>query len=154
MTETKPKNEKGKSEKIAIILIRGLIRIRGDIRDTLGMLRLFRKHTCIVVNKTPAMIGMAVKCKDYVTYGEIDDDTFKSMVEKRGKVYKGRLEDSKGKIKYNKFFEYNGKKLQPYFRLSPPKGGFERKGIKTSFQRGGVLGYRGKEINDLIKKML
>ena len=40
------------------------------------------------------------------------------------------------------------------FRLNPPRGGFERKGIKVSFNSGGALGYRGEKINSLIKKML
>ena len=39
------------------------------------------------------------------------------------------------------------------FRLHPPKGGFERRGIKKTFKEGGVLGYRGKEIIKLIEKM-
>ena len=44
--------------------------------------------------------------------------------------------------------------LKPYFRLLPPRGGFERKGIKTPFSMGGSLGYRGQHINMLIKRML
>lgn len=39
-------------------------------------------------------------------------------------------------------------------RLHPPRGGYERKGIKLPFSIGGVLGYRKEKINDLIKKML
>ncbi len=150
-SQTKDKDNK---EKIAVILIRGRIGIRKDIKSTLKMLRLNKKNVCVVVNKTPDMLGMIIKCKDYVTFGEIDDETHKLLIEKRGKEYKGRLKDSRGKIKYNKFLEYNGKKLNPYFRLNPPKGGFERKGTKNSYNRGGALGYRGNKINDLIKKMI
>lgn len=152
-SEPKPKVvDNGK--KIAIILIRGFIGIRGDIKDTLHLLRLYKKFSCVVVDKTPSIMGMIIKCKDYITYGEIDDQTYKSLVEKRGQEFKGRLEDVRGKIKYNKFIQVGNKKLKPYFRLSPPKGGFERKGTKTSFVSGGVLGYRGDKINDLIKRML
>jgi large subunit ribosomal protein L30 len=39
-------------------------------------------------------------------------------------------------------------------RLHPPRGGYERKGIKISFNLGGALGYRGDKINKLISKML
>ena len=45
-------------------------------------------------------------------------------------------------------------KLKPFFRLHPPKGGFEKAGIKKPFTVKGALGYRGDKINDLIKKML
>ncbi len=157
MEENKNKQKKvsnTKNEKIAVILIRGLVGIKRQTKDTLKMLRLLRKNHCVVLDKNPSIIGMVVKCKDYVTYGEIDNETYKLLIEKRGEEYKGRVKDSKGKINYKKYLEYNGKKLKPYFRLSPPKGGFERKGIKKSYQIGGVLGYRGKKINDLIKRML
>ncbi len=142
------------NEKVAVILIRGLVGIKKEIKNTLKMLKLLKKNCCVVFDKNPSILGMIIKCKDYITYGEIDNETYKLLVEKRGKEYKGRLEDTRGKIKYNKFIQVDNKKLKPYFRLSPPKGGFERKGIKNPYQKGGVLGYRGDKINDLIKRML
>ena len=51
-----------------------------------------------------------------------------------------------------KFSEFD--MLKQFFKLSPPVGGFERGGIKKSYSIGGVLGYRGKEINKLLKKMM
>ena len=118
------------------------------------MLRLKRVNHCILVSETPQYKGMLQKVKDYVTYGEINEETFKSLIEKRGKEYKGREKDNKGKINYNKFFIHNNKKIKKFFRLSPPKKGFGRKGIKVSFKVGGALGYRGEKINDLIKRMV
>jgi len=44
--------------------------------------------------------------------------------------------------------------LKNFFRLNPPKGGFERKGIKIQYSLGGALGYRKEKINDLVVKML
>lgn len=38
--------------------------------------------------------------------------------------------------------------------LMPPRGGFERKGVKMPYNKGGALGYRGTAINELIKRML
>ncbi len=134
-TKTKPVDiPKGK---IAVILIRGLINMTGKVVDTLSMLRLRKKHTCVVLENNPTNIGMLKKVKDYVTYGEIDDATLKELVSKRGK----EDPNNKGKTK-------------PFFALHPPVGGFERKGIKKAFTQKGVLGYRGAKINDLIKKML
>ena len=84
-------------------------------------------------------MGMLNKTKDFITYGEIDEDTLKELREKR-------LEKTKDK---------QGKEVEKkFFRLSPPRGGFERKGIKASFNIGGVLGPRGDKINDLIKRMI
>jgi len=44
--------------------------------------------------------------------------------------------------------------LKHMFRLNPPTGGHERKGIKKPYALGGALGYRGKEINELIGRMI
>ena len=44
--------------------------------------------------------------------------------------------------------------LKPYFRLKPPKKGFERYGIKMPYSMGGALGYRKENINDLVKRMI
>ena len=117
------------NEKIAVILVRGLIGVRKDIKDTLRMLNLKIKNSCVIIPKTDAYMGMLKKVKDYVTYGEVDDNTIELLKTKR---------------KWNK----------KAYRLNPPRKGFERKGIKKSYNQGGALGYRGKKINDLIKRMI
>jgi large subunit ribosomal protein L30 len=150
----KDKDEK-KGKLIAVVRIRGNVNIRKEIRDTLGMLKLNGSNYCVVVPYSESLIGMVRKVKDYVTYGEIDDETFRELVEKRGEEYKGREKDARGKIGYSsRFMVFNNKKYKKYFRLNSPKSGFERKGIKTSFRKGGALGNRGIKINGLIKRML
>ena len=141
-------------KKIAIVRVRGSVNLRKEIKDTLNLLRLYRKNYCVTVEDNPSYKGMAKKVKDYVTYGEIDDETYRELLEKRGEEYKGREKDRKGKIEYKKFILVEGKKIKPFFRLSPPKGGFERKGIKVSFKAHGALGYRGDKINGLLKRMI
>jgi large subunit ribosomal protein L30 len=133
--KTKPKKTETKSEsnKIAVIRVRGGVRINRKAKETLMMLRLLKKNWCIVLDKTPENMGMIKVVKDYITYGEINKETFDKLMKKGEKDKKGRTKP---------------------FRLSPPKGGFERKGIKTSFKSSGALGYRADKINDLIKKML
>jgi large subunit ribosomal protein L30 len=121
--------------KIALIRIRGLVDLKFEIKDTLNFLNLFRRNYCVVVENTDSNMGMIKKVKDYVTYGEIDDSTYKLLLEK----------------KLEKNPDGSSKK---FFRLHPPRGGFERKGIKIPFSQKGALGYRGSKINDLIKKML
>jgi len=120
--------------KIAIIRLRGTDDVNHKIANTMVMLNIHKKHTCSVYESSPNIIGMANKCKDYVTYGEIDDETYKLLVEKRGVKKDG--------------------KLLNYFHLMPPRGGFEKGGIKTPFNMKGALGYRAAKINDLIKKMI
>ena len=154
MSEKKPaeKSENNQIKKLAVIRIRGVTGIKKDIKDTLNMLCLYHNNYCVVLNNN--MLGMIRKVKDYVTWGEINDETYRLLIEKRGKEFKGRETDSKKKINYKKFIVINNKKYKKYFRLSPPRGGFERKGIKTPFTKSGALGYRKEKINDLIKRMV
>ncbi len=127
------------AKKVAIIRVRGIIGIRKDIKDTLDMLRLYKKNYCVVLNNTPSINGMVKKVKDYVTYGDISEETSKLLIEKRGKT----AHDREGK-----------EVLKPFFRLNPPRKGFGRKGIKLPFAVGGALGNREDKINDLIKRMI
>jgi large subunit ribosomal protein L30 len=152
--EEKKETKTVKSQKIVLILVRGLINVRTPIKNTLKMLRLTRKNHCVVLDNNPVNSGMIKKVKDYVTWGEISEETFKELVEKRGEEYLGPETCSKGKIKYRGFFSHNGKKYKKFFRLNPPRKGFGRKGIKIPFKVGGGLGYRGEKINDLIKRMI
>ncbi|MBN2141994.1 uL30 family ribosomal protein [Candidatus Woesearchaeota archaeon] len=121
--------------KIAIILVRGVVSVKKDIIATINNFALRQKLACVVVPNNETNKYAAMKCKDYVAYGEISEETYKLLVEKRGE------KDAFG-------FQ---KKV---FRLHPPRGGFERKGIKKPFSLGGALGYRGEKMNDLIQKML
>ena len=108
--------------KIAIIRLRGTNDVKKDIENTMIMLHLHKKHTCSVYPKTDALMGMLDKCKDYITFGELDEETYKLLVDKRGITKEGKLVN--------------------YFHLNPPRGGFEKGGIKTPFMMKGALGYR------------
>ncbi len=142
--------EKKSSGRIAIIRIRGVNSVRRKIEDTMTYLRLYRKNYCVVVKDSAAVRGMLQRAKDYITWGEIDEKTYSLLVEKRGEEYKGRTEGYHAR----KFVEVKGKKLKPYFRLSPPRGGFARKGIKWPVSLGGVLGNRSEDIIKLIERMV
>ena len=139
---------------LAAVRIRGKTGVKSGISDTLKMLRLYKNNYCAVFPNNPIYSGMLMKAKDYITWGEIDNDTFKLLLDKRGEEFKQRTSDTNNKIKYEDFITINSKKLKKYFRLNSPKKGFERKGIKQTFQNGGALGYRGAAINELIKRML
>jgi len=142
------------TNQFAAVRVRGLTGVKTKIADTLNMLRLYKNNYCSVLPNNPIYMGMLKKAKDYITWGEIDDETFKMLVDKRGEEFNGREADSKGKIKYNDFVVINNKKIKKSFRLNPPRKGFGRKGIKNPFTSGGALGYRGEKINDLIKRMV
>lgn len=155
-------------QRIAVVRVRGRINMSRKTRDTLNMLKLYKKNHCVVVPNTNSYLGMINKVKDYVTFGPINQETFTKLLKKRGKITKQKeltedyvkKETSKTMKGFSKDF-MNFKKelkditgLKPFFRLKPPEKGFERKGIKKPYSIGGALGYRGKGINDLIERML
>jgi large subunit ribosomal protein L30 len=160
--------EEEMSKPIAIVRIRGRSGVDRRVNDTLDMMRLYRQNGCVIVPAIPVNLGMLRKAKDYITWGEIDEETFKELLTKRGKIIGNKPlteEYLKEKIKLNfeaftKEIFADKKKLKdvpgmkPYFRLTPPKKGFERQGIKRPFSMGGALGYRKDKINQLIKRMI
>ena len=145
-------DNKNEGQKIAIV--RPLTGIKHPIDDTLNKLRLYRKNYCVVVPKNSVYMGMVKKVKDYVTWGEVSKETYKTLLDERKEAFKGRVSDSKGKINYAKFLDIDGKKVKKFFRLNSPRKGYGRKGIKRSFTNGGALDYRGDKINDLIMRMI
>ncbi len=109
--------------KLAIIRIRGHVRLSKDATYTLGLLGLDKTNSCIVKEDTPSLKGMLQKVWHHITWGEADETTQKKI----------------------------GNNI---FHLTPPRGGFERKGVKMPYNKGGALGPRGSAINELIKRML
>lgn len=148
--------------KLAVVQIRGTVNTHPDVRKTLELLRLKRKHACVVVNENDVNIGMLQRVKDYVTFGKIDEKAFVELIKARGEAVGGKKFSGDAAKVAKEYFEdkvtlrdFESKyQLKPYFRLHPPKGGFERRGIKTPYKLGGVLGNREEKINDLIVKML
>ncbi len=157
----------------AIIRIRGRVDVPPDVDYTLKLLRLHKKFHCVIYPADqPGLKGMLQKVKDWVTWGEIDYDTLVELLKHRGRTLgnkpltdefidnhlsrygiRGGIEGLakalfEGKVKLHKL-----ELVKPVFRLHPPRGGFKRS-TKRPFHDGGELGYRGKSINELIRKML
>ena len=155
-------------QRLAIIRIKGKPGLKKSVKDTFQMLRLYKKNHVVVVTSKPTYAGMLTKIQDAVTWGEIDEQTFKLLLEKRGKLPgKESLTEKYLKEKCNTTFDQfvkdfmTGKKelkdipgLKLFFKLNPPVHGFESKGIKTQFSMGGVLGYRKEKINELLRRMI
>lgn len=150
----------------AVVRVRGTINIRGDIRDTLKMLRLNRANHCVIVPDNPCYKGMLNKAKDYITWGEAEPDILTIMLHNYGQVSGSKLNDSyiKGNTEYKSLRAYakavcEGKEelsklkgIKPVLRLHPPLKGYE--GVKKPWKEGGALGYRGTEINRLLQRMI
>jgi large subunit ribosomal protein L30 len=139
----------------AVIRIRGSINMRDDIKDTLAMLRLNRKMHCVLIKENDVMKGMLQKVRNWITWGEVDDNTLRMLIEKRGKkigekkLSSQEIDEAFKKIKEN---QKTPEEIKPVFRLTPPSKGF-KESVKQHYPAG-ELGYRGKEINELLKRMI
>ncbi|MGZ7069334.1 MAG: 50S ribosomal protein L30 [Methanobacterium sp.] len=151
---------------IAAIRLRGRTGIKKDIANTLDMLKLTRINHAVLIEDNPSYNGMLQKAKDYITWGEIEQETVSKLLSKRGKIT-GNVKLTEDYLKDNTDFSSveelskaladSGNKLEdsgikPVFRLHPPRKGYEN--IKKTFAESGSLGYRGDKINDLIKRMI
>ena len=151
----------------AVVRVRGHSKIKADIEQTMELMHLNRPNHCVVLPENETVRGMLYKTKDYVTWGEVDENTLARMIKSRARL-EGDVpvddEAVKSVTKYTSIISLakavkSGEVslasldgIKPVFRLSPPRKGYE--GNKRSYQNGGALGYRGKDINELIERML
>lgn len=116
----------------AVIRIRGNAKVPGKIEQTLQIMGLKKLYNCTVIPEEKTYKGMLQKAKGYITWGEVNKKTLKKLLEKE---------------------ELNEAKEIKTIRLHPPKGGFKGS-KKRNYHKKGEQGYRGKEINKLIQKMM
>lgn len=150
-----------------VIRIRGSVRVRNKLKDTLEMLRLHRVNHAVIIPEGKQYKNMIRKVEPFLTYGEINIDMLEKMLAKRGRTETGKKLTSEflkeiefASIKKLAEAIISGKTtlkklgIKPVFRLRPPKKGHMRKGIKKNYSVGGAAGYRASDINVLVKKMI
>lgn len=151
---------------LSIIRVRGVSDIEVDIKETLKMLRLSHTFHCTLFDNRPAYLGMLQKAHHYLTWGEPSKETILLLLKKRGRTFANKkiTDEHARKLGYDSLNNLaeaifkmevqlkDLKDIKPVFRLHPPKKGFKGT-IKRSYKSGGVTGYRGEDINNLIKRM-
>ena len=151
----------------AVIRVRGTVNVHPDIKRTLELLQLTRVNHCVLLEENDVYKGMLQIIKDYATWGEVDKETLGKLIDSRGRLSGEKqiteeylksatsyntLEKLSQAIIDNEFRYKELPEIKPVFRLNPPKKGYT--GIKRSFSNKGTLGYRGKEINTLLVRMI
>ncbi len=150
----------------AAVRLRGGVKTRQDIRDTLAMMHLDRINHCVILPETQHHHGMVRKVKDYIAWGTVNPETLAQMLKNRGKLEgrKALTEEYLSKNTRFKSFDELAKaicegsasitdvpKLKPVFRMHPARKGL--RGTKRTFFEGGDIGFHGTEINTLLNKM-
>lgn len=150
----------------AVVRIRGRAGVQWKVRDTLKMLRLHAPQHCILLPETPDYEGMLRVVKDYITWGEVEEQTLAELLRHRLRMSGDeRLNEAKLKelTGYGSFEELakalienraklkDFQHLRPVLKLRPPSKGF--KSTRLPWPKGD-LGYRGRAINELLRKMM
>ncbi len=151
----------------AVVRVRGHAKIQHKAVETMEMLKINRVNHCVVLPENRTTQGMLQVVKDYVTWGELGHESIARMLYQRGEVAGGgRLTDAhvKESSKFTSILAFakalekgeakmaDVKGLKPVVRLPPPRKGYES--TRRSYVDGGSLGYRGKDIEELIDRML
>jgi len=111
---------------IAVVRVRGNVRITHQVRDTFRMLGLLKKNHCTIIEDKPHLLGMLKIVEPHITWGPVDEKTLEILQKKGGKA----------------------------LTLNPPRKGYGRKGVKLPFSLGGAYGNRKEKINDLLTRMI
>jgi large subunit ribosomal protein L30 len=152
---------------ILAVRIRGTVSATKEARDTLKMLHLTKNNYAVLIDNRPSYAGMISTVRDYVTYGELSEESVSALIKTRGRLLgRKKLTDEYAKKTGHNSLEELTKAVSkceveywklpgitPFFRLHPPSKGFKGK-IKQGFRAGGELGYRGEKINQLMNRMI
>ncbi len=138
----------------AIVRVRGPINTKPDVKKTFELLSLASVNHMSIWPENKASLKMLKKVENYATFGTISEEVLTEIVEKKATALTGEL-DKKAAIKALK----EGKTIKEAgikncFKMSPPKKGYERGGIKRPFVLKGALGDRKEKMSELVKKMM
>jgi len=152
------------------------VRLRGTVGDTpevertMESLMMERTFQARLLEDNASVRGMLRKVQSLVAWGEVDPGVLAALLVKRAeRDGAGRLDEEFLRSRLGSTgFDSLAKSLvagelglrelwragvKPRFRLHPPKGGFKRS-TRRAFSDGGETGYRGSEINSLVRRMI
>ncbi len=153
MTAVSNKKVNDKKGSLLVVRVRGTINTPTPVRTTLLQLRLFKRHTATIIPDTPIYRGMLQTAKDWISWSSIDPATVEKILISRGQKIGGKkinsedfkpwgfksIKDMSKSISTGETALKNIEGLKPFFRLSPPKGGYKVSTRRSSGQ-GGILG--------------
>ncbi len=148
-----------------VLQVRGEVNQSGEVRDTLDMLNLGSVNHFTIVPDEDSYRGMVFKVNDYVAYGEPDSDTVALLLRERGETPEGEPVDDDYVAEKSEYGDVDALAealvdgettlrdagLSPTIRLHPPRKGHD--GVKKAASEGGVLGYHGDDLDELLRRM-
>ena len=133
-------------------------------------LMLERTFQARLLENSAPMRGMLNRVRMLAAWGEVDAEVLEMLLRKRAeREGPGALDEdyvraalgvagfgalvvslATGELTLRKLWRAG---VKPRFRLHPPKSGF-RRSTRRAFSDGGETGYRGREVNSLVRRMI
>ena len=149
---------------LAVIKVRGSNKTDPRIKKSFQQMRLTKNNHLVLVDES--QLGQLKKAKDYVTWGEIDEEHLIKLLEEKGRIVGnkpleeeaikelgfGTIKEMATKLLDGSMKVNDIEGLKPVFRMNPPRKGYHS--TRRTYKMKGALGYRGKDINKLIDAML
>ena len=149
-----------------VVRIKGQADVPHWANTTLNLLNLEKKYRAVIIPVKENTLGMLRKVQHYLSWQEIDIETTKELLDKKGRKsgYKKITDEDVSKVGFKTIDELATslsegktsmakiKPIKPWFALSPPRQGFKRS-TKRLYGQKGILGYN-KELTSLIRRMM
>lgn len=147
---------------ILVVNMRGTVNLNADQRKTLERLHIDRRFSATIVPDESGYMGMLMRVKDKVAWCRVDTETAAKLLKQRG-IIDSSVDHSwkKSQDKLNKLADQLAQGtvklkdvvgLKPWFRLSPPRGGF-RRSLRRGYSQKGLLG-ENPELPALVDRMI
>jgi len=158
-------NESQARGSLLVVNLRGMVNTRTPVRTTLEQLKVARRFNATIVPNDEVHQGMLKLAKEHVAWCELSGNMAERLLKARSEKSSGtRISESElssqarsfhdlatgleqGKIKLSTVSE-----MRPFFRLSPPRGGFKRS-VRRQYRDGGILG-PNETLPNLVERML
>ena len=149
-----------------VVRIKGQADVPHWANTTLNLLNLEKKYRAVIIPVKENTLGMLRKVQHYLSWQEIDIETTKELLDKKGRKsgYKKITDEDVSKVGFKTIDELATslsegktsmakiKPIKPWFALSPPRQGFKRS-TKRLYGQKGILGHN-KELTTLIRRMM
>lgn len=139
---------------IIAIRISGMVNMLSNVQETLFRMHLRRKYSAVLLKPSNETQKLLNKVRNQVAYGDINEETLLSLLEKRAEPKSSSVKiDAKKILVELEKKKINDLSIKPFFRLHPPRGGIDSKKHFGTTKKA-VLGDNKEKINDLIRRML
>jgi len=148
-----------------VVNLRGLVNTRAPVRTMLDQMKVGRRFNATIVPNDEVHLGMLNLAKEHLAWCELNLGIAEKLLNARAEISSGtRVSESQIVKDHGSFHDIASKlesgeiklssinEIRPFFRLSPPRGGFKRS-IRRQFRDGGILG-PNEDLASLVEKML